>query len=254
MIGHRVSMGLAVIATLALSAGLASASPAAARPKARNATAAVHTATARRRVHRFHHHAPGAVIAANRMAPVRAVNFPERPLPARQHPRRETMPALAHSVRHAPSTRYGPRHAPAAMTPVATRALAARTLEVRRESMLDPRILTVSGGRGPPRGSPTGPSRGRATPAPASTDDPAARVSASPVIQAAALPTRLHPLRDLDGIRPGGAFPGARHVSAGVPEAGSCRLHADRPEGATACYSMPSNGGNTCPASSPSLP
>jgi hypothetical protein len=252
MIGHRVSTGVAVIAALVLSAGLASASTVRARPKARNATAAVHTATARHRVHRFHHHAPGAVIAANRMAPVRAVSFPERPIPARQHPRRETLPALAQSLRHAPSTRHGPRHAPVAMTPAATWALAARTLEVRRESTPDPRILTVSGGRGPPRGSPIGPSRGRATPAPASADDPDARVSASPVIPAAALPTRLHPLRDLDGVRPGGAFSGARHVSVGVSEAGSCRLHADRPEGATACYSMPSNGGNTCPASSPS--
>jgi hypothetical protein len=157
-------------------------------------------------------------------------------------------------VRHAPATRNGPRNAPAALTEAATSTRSARTLELCRASNPDPRILTVSGGRGPPRGSPTGPPRGRVAPAPASADDPDARVPASPVFQAVALPTRWHPLRDLDGVRLSCTSPVACPGSPDVSEAGSCRLHADRPEGATACYFMPSNGGNSCPASSPSLP
>jgi hypothetical protein len=252
MIAHRVWTGVAVIGALAWSAGLASAAvPAVAqRAKAPNPSAAVHTATTHHRVHRLRHHAPGAVIATNRLAPIRAVDFPAEPsAPQRQRPHRATLPVLAQFARHAPTSRYGPRHAPAALGQVATIALDARALDAHRNATPDLRILTVSGGRGPPRGSPSGPSRGRATPAPASADDPDACVSASPI---AALPSPSQRLLRTADLCPYGA-PGANPAATDVPEVGSCRLHAVRPEGATACIFMPSNGGIPCPASSPSL-
>jgi hypothetical protein len=259
MIGHKVWTGLAVMAALAVSAGLASASAPVPRTKAThasavhtaNASAAVHTATPLgHRVHR-HHHAPGAVLAANRLAPVPASAPPERPAPPHQRPHRATLPALAQGTRHAPNSRYGPRHAPATLADNAAGILATRPLDARPESTPDPRILTVTGGRGPPRGSPSGPSRGRATPAPASAVDADACSAAFPV---AALPTHPHPypFPRMGDVRLPGVSPGANPVSTGVTEVGSSRLHADRPEGATACYSMPSNGGIPCPASSPS--
>ena len=268
MIGHKVWTGLSMVAALAMSAGLASASAPVPRTKAAhatpartakvtaavhtaNASAAVHTATPlRHRVHR-HHRAPGAVLAANRLAPLPASAPPERPAPPHQRSHRATLPALAQGTRHAPHSRYGPRHAPATLADIAAGILAARTLDARPESTPDPRILTVTGGRGPPRGSPSGPSRGRATPAPASAEGSDACAPASPV---AALPTHPHPypLPRMGDVCLPGVSPGASPVSTGVPEVGSCRLHADRPEGATVCYSMPSNGGIPCPASSPS--
>ena len=258
MIGHRFWTGVVVSGALAVSAGLASAAVPAAgvraaahRAKAPNPSAAVHTATTRHRVHRLHHRAPGAVIATNRMVPIRAVDFPTEPaVPQRQRPHRATLPALAQYARHAPTSRYGPRHAPAALGQVATIALDARALEAHRNATPDPRILTVSGGRGPPRGSPSGPSRGRATPAPASAEDPDACASALRIADFPSPSQRL--LRTAD-VRPHGAPPCASTAAADVPEVGSCRLHAVRPEGATACLFMPSNGGNSCPASSPSL-
>jgi hypothetical protein len=257
MIAHKVWTGVAVIGALALSAGLASAVvPAAQRAKAPNPSAAVHTATTHHRVHRQHHHAPGAVIATNRLAPIRAVDFPAEPAaPQRQRPHRATLPVLAQFVRHAPTSRYGPRHAPAALGQVATIALDARALEAHRDATPDPRIVTVSGGRGPPRGSPSGPSRGRATPAPASADDPDACASplAGPTSRNAPHPFPSQRLFRSAGVRLYGAPPRASSAATDVPEVGSCRLHADRPEGATACLVMPSNGGTPCPASSPSL-
>jgi hypothetical protein len=256
MIGHRVWTGVAVIGALAMSAGLASAAmpavPAGAhRAKAPNPSAAVHTATTRHRVHRLRHHAPGAVIATNRLAPIRAVDFPAEPaMPQRQRPHRATLPALTQFTRHAPTSRYGSRHAPAALGQVATIALDVRTLEAHRNDTPDPRILTVTGGRGPPRGSPSGPSRGRATPAPASADDPDACASAS---RTAVLPSPSQRLLRTADVRPHGSPPRANAAATDVPEVGSCRLHAVCPEGATACLFMPSNGGTPCPASSPSL-
>lgn len=257
MIGHRVWTGVVVIGALAVSAGLASAAVPTAphRVRAQNPSAAVHTATTRHHVHRLHHHAPGAVIAANRLAPIRAVDFPAEPaVPQRQRTHRATLPALAQSARHVPMSRYGPRHASAALGQITTIALDARALEAHRNATPDPRILTVSGGRGPPRGSPSGPSRGRATPAPASAEDPDACASplASPTFRTAALPSPSQRLLRTADVRPHGAPPRASSAAADVPEVGSCRLHAVRPEGATACLVMPSNGGTPCPASSPS--
>jgi len=256
MIGNKVWTGVAGIGALALSAGVAPAAVCAVpavvhRAKAPNPSAAVHTATTHHRVHRLHHHAPGAVIATNRLAPIRAVDFPTEPaIPQRQRPHRATLPVIAQVSRHAPTSRYGPRHAPAALGQVATIALDNRALEAHRNATPDLRILTVSGGRGPPRGSPFGPSRGRATPAPASAEDPDACVSA---FRIAALPSPSQRLASTVCVRLMGAPARANAAATDVPEVGSCRLHADRPEGATACLVMPSNGGTPCPASSPSL-
>src|SRR5262245_27459777 len=251
MIGHRIWTAVAVIGALAGSAGLASAavSASAHRAKAPNPSAAVHTATAHHRAHRAHHRAPGPVIATNRMAPIRAVDFPGPAVPQKQRPHRATLPAIAQVARHAPTTRYGPRHAPAARGEMSTIVPDPRALETRPDATPDPRILAVTGGRGPPRGSPNGPSRGRATPAPAADQDPDACASASPITAPAAFPHwHSHPA-EVCRVGP------SPHVNPGCPvvsEAGSGRLHADRSEGATACFSMPSNGGTPCPASSPS--
>ena len=213
---------------------------------ARGAAAAVHTATSapHRLAHHRRRHVAPPVLTANPLPPAQAPGAPpERSSPTRQRPHRATLPAVAHVARHAPHSKYGPRHAPAALTRVAAGTLYARALETRRDAMPDPRILTVSGGRGPPRGSPAGPSRGRAAQAPAPADDP----DPSPD---AAFPFVLPDPQTPDGAAMRAPDPGPGPLFPDVPEAGSCRLHAARPEGATACYLMPSNGGTPCPASS----
>jgi hypothetical protein len=148
---------------------------------------------------------------------------PQRHAPRHSHHHRAALPRLAHGLRHAAGSKSAPRHAwlPAVGTAEARIAMrAARGLEPMAPS---PRIHAVTSARGPPRAGPIGHTRGRASPAPAM----ARRFDAPP---AASAPFR------------------SQHLPLSYPRSADRRLHAVRPEGATACFLMPSIGGTPCPA------
>jgi hypothetical protein len=162
-------------------------------------------------------------------APVRAGihagashRLPQRaPHPPRSH--RAKLPSSVRITRHAPGSKAGTRLASIA-GPVAMPAMAARPLEPRQATSPDAREHPVTGGRGPPRASPTRASRGRAFLAPAFAVPPDARSRAS-------LAHRFRP----------DCLP--RFIG---------RMHVARLEGAMACFTPPSIGGSPCPASQPS--
>jgi hypothetical protein len=121
-------------------------------------------------------------------------------------------------------------------------AVVARTLEVRQNAFPDAREHPVTGGRGPPRGSPTTPSARRPSSASVS-----AALHAPPGASAASddphrcFASAASPLRVAVSRRPP-----SRSVSS--PRLPLGRLRAVRPEGATTCLTMPSSGGLPCPA------
>jgi hypothetical protein len=208
----------------------------------------VHTAapTHRHAIHHHRHHPTAAITAA------RPVSQPAAPAsPARPHGRhRATVPALTSGARPAPMARAGAGRAavPAASGRLLT--VDVRPLDLRQNAFPDAREHPVTGGRGPPRGSPHRAADDPSFPA-SSVVAPhappgAPAVSVSPR-RRLTTPSRTH-RPSASRIAPGGTsgsfvrFPGQPHG----------RLHAVRPEGATACVTMPSSGGSPCSAPHPS--
>jgi hypothetical protein len=236
---------VAFLAVLGMAPGLPAAHAAVTSP-----TVAVHTATAVRphpaRHHR-HRHATVLSRAAGHLAARAASSVPPA-RPARRSPNHHgaTLPRLARGMRHGTGSKTAPQHAwmssiSAAGALLVVRAPAGETL------VGDSRKGPLTSGRGPPRASPTRPSRGRATTAPASALGPDARSGALAADRKPRTHPAAHPVRaDLptagERFRLAGFF-----LSYPRPAAG--RLHADRPEGATACSFLPSIGGTPCPAS-----
>ena len=215
--------------------------------------AAVHTAsTPRHHVrHRHHRRAQPPAFVARQLPSHPAVPAP----PARHRPHgRATLPSLAHAPRHQPGSKATAKRAAAPSADGAMLTLASRTLAPRQNVMPDGREHPVTGGRGPPRGSPVTHLRDVRCPAaipsfvsaalhapPGASSAPQTTAhhvaAASNCCRASASPTRLRR---------------ATHRQVSLPGLPPGRLHAVRLEGATACLTMPSSGGSPCHASHPS--
>jgi len=242
MIGRRSSAlaVLAILMTLGASAVEAGVKPAETVGQG-TLRASKHPRHHGKGVRDIHRHAqPVALVAHPEPAPRAAGTLPGRPVPTPHRSRRGGSASLARGGRHASGSRFGPRHAAAVPAAGAWHDLAARTLDPTRNLTPNPRVIAVTVSRGPPRASPAGPSRGRASTAPAPADpdaDPAASSFAA------------LPLSTLIDRSAGRLTATARSLEPFLSEAGPCRLHVARREGATACLIMPSIGGFPCPAS-----
>lgn len=213
----------------------------------------VHTAATRHRhaAHRHHHRARTASLGAGRIPSHPAVPAPSAPERTRH---RATLPSLAHGPRHVTGPKTGSSRAAVAAPTGSLVTVMVHPLEPRQNASPDTREHPVTGGRGPPRGSPTTPSAD-----PPSSASARAPRSAPSCASAASLdpPCRAVGVADHTRGRLTGAHPDRASVSPDLlvfpfsrfsPRWPLGRLHAVRPEGATACFSMPSIGGTPCPA------
>ena len=245
MIGRR-SCALAVLAIL-MTLG-ASAVEAGVRPGETAGQTAFHAMKHPRHhgkgVRHVHRHAQlVALIAHPTPAPRAADTPPGRPAPTPHRSHRGGSASLARGGRHASGSRFGPRHAAAVPAAGAWHGVATRTPDPTRNLTPNLRVIAVTGSRGPPRASPAGPSRGRASTAPAPADPDADPVASS--FAALQITTLIDRSAGRSSARDGSLGPPAPSHS----EADSRRLHVARREGATACLIMPSIGGSACPAS-----
>ena len=238
-----------VLAALGMSLGLPAAHAAVGGP-----TVPLHTATAARnpRAHRHHRHTQILARGADQVAARPCSGAPpEWPGPRQPNRHKATIPSLTHNTRHAPRSNTGARHSSTPSSSTVITVLAARALEPHQDTGPDPRKHPVTSGRGPPRGSPMRLPRGRASTAPASAFDPDARPRASATVRSPRPPPPAIAVRArISAARTEPRRPPVLFVSN--PRSAAGRLHAARPEGATVCFMMPSDGGTPCPASSPS--
>ena len=214
----------------------------------------------RRPRHARHERVAASLGQTSPIAPRPSRGAPEVPRPARDH-RTATVPQVSHGSRY---SKTGSHHALATLANTARLAGTVQPLEARQNTAPDVIEDPVKSGRGPPRASPTAalparpsrePLRGAAQHAPSSAfprtaerfDPPTTRFDLSALSSLSTSPR-------LSGFRPGSAAASiAFPVSASLqPGLASGRPHAGRTEGQAACHSVPSTGGSTCLASSPS--
>ena len=240
------SAAAAATPELAMLAHVAMASRAPTARVAEHVASPSHTATTRHR-HRWHrhrHHPQPASLAANHTRPLRPT-APATPGPQRPD-HRAKLPARAYDLRQWHASKASARRAAMPSAGCVMLLVTSRVLEARQNQAPEAREHPVTSGRGPPRGSPTreAPASRRLTPASAPPFDspPASRrpLPTTSRVNVACRPVRACSRPDLESrwIDPLCRFP--------RPAPG--RLHAVRREGATACSSMPSNGGAPCPA------
>jgi hypothetical protein len=227
---------LAALLTIGMLAGMNPAQAAIVKP-----ASPVHTAAPQHRHPRHRHHRrPQAAALTMSRLPSHPVD-PAPPARPREH-HRATLPALVHGPRHMSDSKAGASRAAVPSASGGLLAVVVRTLEVRQNEFPDAREHPVTGGRGPPRGSPTTPSVGR----PSSAFVSAAR-HAPPGASAASndphrsIASAAPPLRLAVSAESHSRFVVSPRLPLG-------RLHAVRPEGATTCFTMPSSGGSPCPA------
>jgi hypothetical protein len=213
--------------------------------------------------HRHQHVVPAATLSAKRMPTHASAPFSPRPRSHRRENHRATLPSFARLVRQPIGSKVGPKHSGLPSANGAPLALPFRALEPRQNEVPDALEHPVTGGRGPPRAGPPTAPRGP-------TAHPRAAIQYAPPGASAALnpahPTphsnRRHPPASLRTVlfaphadprhasaafRPATTAPGVP-TSPVFPRPPARRLLAVRPEGATACFYPPSNGGFPCPA------
>jgi hypothetical protein len=239
---------LAALVTIGMLAGMPAAQAAIVKPATPVHTAAPHH---RHAAHRHHHRAQRVAFSASPAASHPAAPAPSSP-PERTH-HRATLPSLVHGTRHVHGSKAGSSRAAVAPATGGLVAVAVHRLEPWQNASPDAREHPVTGGRGPPRGSPTTPSTDPPPPASVHAARPAPPgASAAPQPRASAVAD--HTSGRLTAARRGRgavspdlrARPSARSVFS--PRLPLGRLHAVRREGATACLSIPSTGGTPCPA------
>jgi hypothetical protein len=236
---------VAVFITLGMSLGVPAAHAVIVKP-----AAAIHTAGGHHRVaHRHRRHAQVASLGVDRVTPRPSGTAPLRG-PSRPRPHHKaTIPSLAQDTRHEHGSKAGARHAAVPSASGALLSNAACVLDPCQNVRPDAREHPVTSGRGPPRGSPITPFGDRLTRAfvstPASASAPDARPGASPASRFSARPSAAtdHALCAMPSRPRSGP---ATHRFVLSPRTTPGRLHAVRPEGATACLIRPSNGGSPC--------
>jgi len=246
----RWCLRLAAMA-LAMSLGAHAAQAAIVKPAVRSHTAAVvHAAPAAHanplhrhaRHHRHHHVQPPTLSATN------GPSHSDAPIPVHPRHNRTAIPSIVNGPRHAPGARTNLKHGAMAQACGEVPAIAVRSRALRQNLSPDAREHPVTSGRGPPRASPNRTLADFAFPE-------------SPIPAPHALPSATAPFDAFTTVDPNDpvpatslerSAPATRDPSLRYPGLPHGRLHAVRPEGATACITMPSSGGFPCPAPSPS--